>query len=286
MLNKIYASRAQTRVMGLHDPIGDPFGGPAYGEKNDPITAALVVGGAGLVGSQISASGQRKAAQTQADATGRAQDQVLAAGREGAAYYDPYRELGQTGVNALNANLPFLTRQFTNADLNANLAPNYDFMLKQGQGATMQNANVGGGGSNVNLANQIFSQNYAKNAYQDAFNNFQAQQTNIYNRLSGIAGLGMQGATGAANAVIGTGTNVASLTSGLGNAQAASQIGMANAYTGGVNNATNMGAFYGMNQQNPYVQAAQLNQQYGANNVYGVGGGGTVPSGVMDYNIG
>jgi hypothetical protein len=273
--------------MGMHDPIGDPFGGPAYGEKNDPITAAVVVGG-GIIGSQLSARGQQNAAQTQADATARAQNEVLAAGREGAQQYAPYQALGQTGVNALNANLPYLTRQFTNADLNANLAPNYDFMLKQGQGATIQNANVGGGGSNVNTANQIFTQNYAKNAYQDAFNNFQAQQTNIYNRLSGIAGIGVQGATGAANAMIGTGTNVAGLTSGLGNAQAASQIGQANAYTGGINNASNLGALYGMSQQssNPYLQSAQLNQQYGANNVYGLGGGGTVPSGVMDVNIG
>ena len=251
MLNKIYASRAQTRSMGLHDPIGDPFGGPAYGEKNDPITtAAVVVGGAGLLGSAISSRGQQNAAQTQADATAQAQNQVLAAGQQGAQQYAPYQQLGQTGVNALSENLPYLTRQFTNADLNANLAPNYDFMLKQGQGATIQNANVGGGGSNVNLANQIFSQNYAQNAYQQAFNNFQGQQTNIYNRLAGIAGIGMQGATGAANAMIGTGTNVAGLTSGLGNAQAASQIGQANAYAGGVNNISNLAALYGLQGNN------------------------------------
>ena len=123
-------------------------------------------------------------------------------------------------------------------------------MLKQGQGATIQNANVGGGGSNVNLANQVFTQNYAQNAYQNAFNNYQAQQTNIYNRLSGIAGIGMQGATGASNAMIGTGTNVANLTSGLGNAQAASQIGQANAYAGGVNNISNLAALYGLQGNN------------------------------------
>ena len=32
------------------------------------------------------------------------------------------------------------------------------------------------------------------------------------------------------------------------------------------------------NQLSPYTQAAQANQQYGANNVYGFGGGGTVPT--------
>ena len=248
MLTKIYASRAQTRSMGIHDPIGDPFGGVAYGEKNDPVTAAVVVGG-GLLGSAISSRGQQNAAQTQADATAQAQNQVLAAGQQGAQQYAPY-QLGQTGVNALNAQIPYLTRQFTNADLNANLAPNYDFMLKQGQGATIQNANVGGGGSNVNLANQVFTQNYAQNAYQNAFNNYQAQQTNIFNRLNSLAQTGLTGATGAANAMIGTGTNVAGLTSGLGNAQAASQIGQANAYAGGVNNISNLAALYGLQGNN------------------------------------
>ena len=249
MLTKIYASRAQTRSMGIHDPIGDSFGGVAYGEKNDPVTAAVVVGG-GLLGSAISSRGQQNAAQTQADATAQAQNQVLAAGQQGAQQYAPYQALGQTGVNALNAQIPYLTRQFTNADLNANLAPNYDFMLKQGQGATIQNANVGGGGSNVNLANQVFTQNYAQNAYQNAFNNYQSQQTNIFNRLNSLAQTGLTGATGAANAMIDTNTNVAGLTSGLGNAQAASQIGQANAYAGGVNNISNLAALYGLQGNN------------------------------------
>jgi len=198
----------------------------------------------------MQANAAKSAANTQADATAAAQNQVLAAGQQGAQQYAPYQNLGQTGVNALGANLPYLTSQFTNADLNANLAPNYDFMLKQGQGATIQNANVGGGGSNVNLANQVFTQNYAQNAYQQAFNNYQAQQTNIYNRLSGIAQTGLTGATGAANAMIGTGTNVAGLTSGLGNAQAASTIGQANAYAGGINNISNLAALYGLQGNN------------------------------------
>ena len=267
MLTKIYASRALTRTMGMHDPIGDPFGGVAFGEKNDPVTAAVVVGG-GLLGSAISSRGQQNAAQTQADATAQAQNQVLAAGQQGAQQYAPYQQLGQTGVNALNAQIPYLTRQFTNADLNANLAPNYDFMLKQGQGATIANANVGGGGSNVNLANQIFSQNYAQNAYQQAFNNFQGQQTNIYNRLAGISGIGMQGATGAANAMIGTGTNVAGLTSGLGNAQAASQIGQANAYGNAIGNVSNLAALYGLSGNNAAAPVGG-----GGGGTYNLGGG-------------
>jgi hypothetical protein len=67
MLNKIYASRSQTRSMGMHDPIGDPFGGPAYGERNDPMSAALAIGG-NLIGSTISGNAAKSAAQTSANA--------------------------------------------------------------------------------------------------------------------------------------------------------------------------------------------------------------------------
>lgn len=242
MLTKIYASRAQTRQMGIHDPIGDPFGGVAYGEKNDPVTAAVAVGGAGLVGSMISADASRRAANTQADASRQAQAEILAAGKKGAQQYAPYTQLGQTGINQLNTQLPYLTKSFTNADLNSYLAPNYQFGLQQGQGTTNAASNAAGGmmsGNALQGLNQ-FSQNYAQNAYQNAFNNYQAQQTNIFNRLSGIAGIGLQGATGAANAMIGTGTNVANLTQGIGNAQAASQIGQANAYSGALTNIGNL----------------------------------------------
>ena len=253
MLTKIYASRAQTRTMGLHDPIGDPFGGPAYGERNDPVTAAIAVGGAGLVGSMIQSDAARSAANTQADAQRQAQAQILAAGREGAQQYDPYIKLGQTGTNALNANIPYLTSQFSNADLNSQLAPNYQFGLQQGQGTTNAAANASGGmmsGNALQGLNQ-FSQNYAQNAYQQAFNNYQAQQTNIYNRLAGISGIGLQGATGAANALIGTGTNVANLTTGIGNAQAAGTIGQANAYGNTLQNVGNLALLNSLGKGGP-----------------------------------
>ena len=47
MIKKIYMSRAQTRAMATEHPIGDPTGGPAYGEKKDPISAAIAIGSMG-----------------------------------------------------------------------------------------------------------------------------------------------------------------------------------------------------------------------------------------------
>lgn len=53
---KTYLSREMTRAMSLDHPIGDPHGGPAYGERNDPVSAIISIatlvttGGAVLAG--------------------------------------------------------------------------------------------------------------------------------------------------------------------------------------------------------------------------------------------
>lgn len=42
--HKTYLSRAMTRAMAIDHPIGDPHGGPAYGERNEPVSAILAIG--------------------------------------------------------------------------------------------------------------------------------------------------------------------------------------------------------------------------------------------------
>lgn len=43
MFKKTYLSRAMTRVFSMDGPVGDPFGGPAFGERNEPVTAFFAV---------------------------------------------------------------------------------------------------------------------------------------------------------------------------------------------------------------------------------------------------
>ena len=43
MTKKFYLTRTQTRAMAADHPIGDPTGGAAYGEKNDPVTAIISI---------------------------------------------------------------------------------------------------------------------------------------------------------------------------------------------------------------------------------------------------
>jgi len=158
----------------------------------------------------------------------------------------PYREAGYGALNKINEMLPQFTRQFTAADLNANLAPNYEFMRQQGLGATAQGANVASPGSNVDLAKTMFAENYAKGGYQDALNNFRNQQTDIFNRLSGIAGIGQTAQGQAQTLGSSTGANLANLATGGANALAGGQIGAANAQAGGLQNIGNSAMMYAM----------------------------------------
>jgi hypothetical protein len=187
----------------------------------------------------------------------------------------PYRAAGYTSLNQIGSMLPgqyqqydyqgnpigtatgtgYLTNQFSNADLMSNLAPNYEFQLGQGQKANLMANNALGGlvGGNTLKGLQDYTQNYAGNAYQQAFTNYQNQRSNIYNTLAGIAGIGQTGQTATNNLASNYGTNVANLATGSAAAQAAGQIGSANAFGGAIGNAANM---------------------YSLSNILGSGGGG------------
>jgi len=152
------------------------------------------------------------AAGTQAQAGQAAQSAISDFGKTYGQLQAPYQQTGVQATNQLGAlgsgtynimnpdgtvnttgtGSGYQTHQFNAADLQAGLAPNYDFMLAQGQGANRNLANVGGGqisGNTLQGLNQ-FSQNYAGNAYQNAFNNYQTQRQNIFGNLAQQAGLG------------------------------------------------------------------------------------------------
>ena len=180
---------------------------------------AVAVAGAGLVGGVIQGNATQKAAQTQADANARAQQQLLETGQKASQQFDPYTQLGQTGVNTLSNALPELTngpstyqsmagyqgpgnyqpiagyQNFTNADLNAQLAPNYQFQLQQGQGATNAAANAAGGmvGGNALKGLQDYTQNFAGNAYQNALANNINQYNTALNANQSQYNTGVQG---------------------------------------------------------------------------------------------
>ncbi|HEX8106704.1 MAG TPA: hypothetical protein VF516_03200 [Kofleriaceae bacterium] len=142
----------------------------------------------------------------------------------------------QTGSNDIGG---LFTHQFNAADLNSNLAPNYQFTLDQGLGATRNAANLQTGLVSGNALKGIadYTVNKAGDAYQNAFNNFTTNQNNIFNRLSTVAGFGSGANQVTANAGTTTAGNVGSAQLAGGAAQAAGDIGSANALAGGISNA-------------------------------------------------
>jgi hypothetical protein len=257
-----------------HDPIGDPNGGDPRLSRtrklHDPVTAAISVGGS-LIGGAISSNAATSAAKTQADAAKDAQAQQERMFQTLQTQQAPARATGYQALNTLGSMLPGyyqqydalgnpvagaigsgeLTRPFTAEDLKTNLAPNYQFMLGQGTTAARMGTNAGGGGSNVNIAGTKFAEDYASNAYQNAFNNFQTQQTNIYNRLAGVAGIGQQAQAGT-NTAAGNYINAATgLTTGGAAATAGGTVGSANALAGTLGNASGNYTLYSLLNQNP-----------------------------------
>jgi len=191
------------------------------------------------IGGSKQASAAKEASQLQYQATQDAAKQQREMFDILNAQQAPYRESGYGALGKINEMLPQFTREFTSEDLIKNLDPSYKFMLEQGLGATGQAMNVGGGGSNVDLARQKFAQEYAKTGAQQAFNNYTNQQSNIYNRLSNLAGIGQ--ASQAQSNTLGSNTANALSQLGIGGASAlgAGQIGAANAMAGAYGNIGN-----------------------------------------------
>lgn len=131
------------------------------------------------------------------------------------------------------------THQFNAADLNSNLAPNYQFQLDQGLGALKNAGNLQTGLISGNTLKGVndYAQNFAGNSYQQAYNNYNSNQSNIFNRLASIAGLGQTANQATGNAAVQTGANVGNSQMAAGAAQAAGIVGGANAMAGGLNNA-------------------------------------------------
>ena len=212
----------------------------------------------GLLGSAGQALGSYLGASGQSEAAKQAAANQMAMFNTINQQYAPQRGAGYQALNQIRSMLPgqftkydetgkpvgtatgqdYLTRQFTPQDLYAGLAPNYQFQLQQGQMANQRAANVGGGALSGNTLAGLerYTQDYAGNAYQQAFQNFQNQRGNIYNTLAGIAGLGQQAIGGSAQAGQAATTAAGQLGVGAAAANAAGMTGAANAVAGGLQN--------------------------------------------------
>lgn len=183
----------------------------------------------------------------------------------------PWLQAGTQGINTLSGLLstpgqglltPWTDTFQAPTAAQAAQTPGYQFQLQQGLGA-MQNSQAAQGGligGNAmtalnNYAQGAASANYqqvyqnALTQYQQAYNIFQGNQTNEFNRLASLSGagqtaaqtLGQQGQSAAGNV-----TNINATAGGqignslmaAGGATASGYAGLANSLSGGVGNAT------------------------------------------------
>ena len=168
---------------------------------------ALIPIAAAVVGGVIASSGSKSAAKTQANAANQATATQQGMFNTTNAQQAPWRNAGQTALNQMTAGTApggQFSHSFNASDLNSNLAPNYQFQLDQGLGAVNNQNSVTSGLVSGNALKGIndYAQGYAGNAYQNAFNNYNTNQSNIFNRLSSIAGLGQTSVGQTTNAAL------------------------------------------------------------------------------------
>lgn len=127
-----------------------------------------------------------------------------------------------------------LTRGFTMADYQAD--PGYQFRLDQGQQALERSAAARGGllSGGALKDTTAYAQGMASQEYGNAYNRFNNDQSTIWNRLSGLAGVGQQANNTIAQVGQNTATQIGQNTIGAGNAIAAGGVGAANAISGGI----------------------------------------------------
>lgn len=116
--------------------------------------------------------------------------------------------------------------------------PGYAFELSQGTQALQNAASAGSGAfSGAALKDLLgYSQNFARTGYNDAFNRYQTQQGNIFNRLSGLAQLGQNAAAGTGAAGVNLAGNAGQAIQNAGSAAGAGIVGAGNALNSGLNN--------------------------------------------------
>jgi hypothetical protein len=222
------------------------------------VTVAYVGGGATLASGYMQGQAAKKAAAESAAATRYAADinkQMFDITNEN---LRPYREQGQATLKDLMTRMPELTRGYTAEDFNQGIDPGYQFRLAQGQKAYENQLNRGGGliSGNAMQGMQDYTQGQASQEFANAFGRNTTTQTNIFNRLKGIADMGL-GATGTtAEAATRTGESMGSAAIAGGQAQAAGQIGAAKAYGNTLQGMANYGTM-------PYYMQQPTQPGYG-----------------------
>lgn len=197
-----------------------------------------------ITGSNKQAKAAQNAADTQAAATDRAsqiQQQMYDQTRQD---LSPYTNAGTTALSQLMGQMGeggYFNQTYSGQDTYDD--PSYKFRLQQGLDSVQSGAAGQGGllSGATQKALSDYGQQSASQEYQNAYNRFNADQTNQYNRLANLVGVGQNAAAMTGNAGTQTAQAVANNTMSGANAQAAGQIAKGNAQAGNMQSLLGLG---------------------------------------------
>jgi hypothetical protein len=210
------------------------------------VGSAVIGAGASAYGASQQAGASKNAAAVQQNmynqTTGN-ESQFLNAGQQATGQLNYLLGEGTPGQNnepmssasgafgSLNA--PFTAQTFQS------MSPAYSFQLQQGaQGTLNQDSSAQGAESGAALKDlQSYNQNFANTSFNNAFNQYQTQQNNVFGRLSSLATMGQNAASNQATGGDKYASAIGNSMQNAGGAQAAGTVGAANALGGGLTNA-------------------------------------------------
>ena len=214
--------------------------------------AAAAIAGSAVLG----AFSSNKAANTQANAADSATNLQREIWQTQQAQQKPFYDAGVTAENKMldllglsdntgAAGYGSLNKTFSYSDMTAD--PGYAFRLQQGLKSMNQTAAARGGliSGSALKAGQQFGQDMGSQEYQNAFNRYQVNRSNILNPLQSLTGAGQTSANTLGSQAGTYGQTSAGLTTSAANARASGYMGGANAVSGGVGQYVNY-----MNSQN------------------------------------
>lgn len=229
--------------------LGSLGAGGAAGAGTAAGTAAATGGGMSL-GTGLLGLGSIGASLYGANQAGKAADAQAAAAREGNAMqlqmYNqnrldqmPWMTQGKTSLEQLGAMTGVngsLLKPFSMADYLA--SPNYNFARTEGMRGIMNNQGMRSGYNSGNTLKALsrYNQGLASNEYQNAYNNFTNNQTNVFNRLAALSGTGQTTASNLGAAGQNTANQLSQGYQNAGDARAQGYVANSNAVNSGLNN--------------------------------------------------
>lgn len=235
------------------------------------ITAALIGGGAALVGSYMVSNAAGDAAGTQAAAADRASQLQQQQYQQTRQDQMPFLE---AGYGALNKLIPLASNYQKFGQAQFQQDPGYAFRLSEGQKALDNQAAARGGliSGNALKAAQSYGQNMGSQEYTNAFNRYQTERQAQLNPLQSLAGVGQTTAQNLGNAGQTMASNVGEAGGQAAQARASGYMGQANALSGALTSGSNL-----------YMQGQMMNKMFQPSPSYNYGafggGGGTFGGG-------